>query len=80
MEQKIEVNNCYNIDCKIGMELMLEQGIKADWVITDPPYGIGADKKRAEAAKYKNGQAKAQNRDYGYFAWDSERIGGGTSI
>ena len=77
MEQKIEINNCYNIDCKIGMELMLKQGIKANWVITDPPYGIGADKKRAEASKHKHGQAKAQSRDYGYFAWDSERIGGG---
>lgn len=43
---KIEINNCYNIDCKIGMELMLEQGIKADWCIADVPYGIGADKKR----------------------------------
>lgn len=37
MEQKIEINNCYNIDCKIGMELMLAQGMKADWIITDPP-------------------------------------------
>ena len=38
---KIEPNNCYNIDCEIGMKLMQEQGLKADWCITDPPYGIG---------------------------------------
>jgi hypothetical protein len=33
----IEPNNCYNIDCKIGMKLMQEQGLTADWCITDPP-------------------------------------------
>lgn len=36
----IEINNCYNCDCKQGMEEMLSQGLIADWCITDPPYGI----------------------------------------
>lgn len=38
----IEINNCYNCDCKQGMEEMLSQGLIADWCITDPPYGIEA--------------------------------------
>lgn len=80
MEQKIEINNCYNIDCKIGMELMLEQGIKANWVITDPPYGIGADKKRSKESNEQYGKAATRKREYSCFNWDSERIGGGTSI
>lgn len=36
---KIEPNNCYNIDCMEGMKLMKEQGIKADCLLTDLPYG-----------------------------------------
>lgn len=35
------VNECYNMDCADGMREMLEQGLRADWLITDPPYGIG---------------------------------------
>ena len=40
----IEINNCYNCDCKQGMEEMISQGLIADWCITDPPYGIEAGK------------------------------------
>ena len=36
---KIEINNCYNMDCLDGMRLMKEQGIKADMLLTDIPYG-----------------------------------------
>ncbi len=36
---KIEPNNCYNLDCEIGMRLMIEQGLKADCMLTDIPYG-----------------------------------------
>lgn len=39
----LEINKIYNMDCLDGMRLMLEQGLKADWVLTDPPYGIGID-------------------------------------
>lgn len=35
----IELNNCYNIDCMKGMKLMKEQGVKADCLLTDLPYG-----------------------------------------
>lgn len=38
-DMKIEINNCYNIDCLVGMRLMKEQGIKADMLLTDIPYG-----------------------------------------
>ena len=36
---KIEINNCYNMDCIDGMLLMEQQGIKADCLLTDIPYG-----------------------------------------
>lgn len=42
-DMKLEINKIYNMDCLDGMRLMKEQGIKADWCITDPPYGIGED-------------------------------------
>ena len=42
-DMKLEINKIYNMDCIDGMRLMKEQGIKADWCITDPPYGIGED-------------------------------------
>lgn len=35
---KIEINNCYNMDCIEGMQLMIDQGIKADCILTDLPY------------------------------------------
>lgn len=37
---KIEPDNIYNMDCLDGMQAMYEQGIIADCIITDPPYGI----------------------------------------
>lgn len=37
---QLELNKIYNMDCLDGMRLMREQGIKADCIITDPPYGI----------------------------------------
>lgn len=36
---KTELNNCYNMDCIDGMLLMEQQGIKADCLLTDIPYG-----------------------------------------
>lgn len=46
-----EIDNCYNVDCLYGMRLMKEQGLKADWCITDPPYGIGIDKQNKKVCK-----------------------------
>lgn len=70
---KIEPNNCYNIDCEIGMKRMQEQGLKADWCITDPPYGINAGGVGKKNYKEQNGGV-ADRRDYAVKEWDSERI------
>lgn len=62
----IQPNNCYNIDCVIGMKLMLEQGIKADWCITDPPYGV-------QYARGENGWGYCNNRpSKEEVAWDKK--------
>ena len=71
---KIETNNCYCMDCKIGMQLMKEQGIKADWCITDVPYGIGIEKMSFTKSGAKV-IGKTRRRDYTNTGkWDSERI------
>ena len=78
--EKIEPNNCYNLDCNIGMQMMKEQGLIADWCITDPPYGIGIGKMSfTKQGAVRNGKAQALTRDYSQTnrQWDDERIGGG---
>ena len=72
----IEINNCYNCDCKQGMEEMLLQGLIADWCITDPPYGI-----RIGEMSYSNSGGKrigkAVRRDYNTQGkWDNCQIDG----
>lgn len=72
---KIERNACYNIDCKDGMELMLQQGLKTDWCITDPPYGIGVGSMAYTNGVSMVGNALAKRRDYSTTGlWDSVRI------
>lgn len=74
----IEPNNCYNMDCADGMLLMKQQGLKADWCITDPPYGIGIEKMSFTRGGDKILNSKAKRKDYSDMTdWDSERIGGG---
>jgi site-specific DNA-methyltransferase (adenine-specific) len=38
-----EFNKIYNIDCNIGLNGLLEQGIKINLVLTDPPYNLKKD-------------------------------------
>ncbi len=38
--EKIEFNEIYNIDCNYLIDAMIEQNIKVDAIITDPPYNI----------------------------------------
>lgn len=42
-----------------------------DLLLTDPPYGIGADKGQASRANKQHGRALAASRDYGDTNWDS---------
>ena len=63
----IQENNIYNIDCLEGMKIMLEQGLKADWLITDPPYGISVN--------HNMGRRKGdQKSNYKEAYWDKERL------
>ena len=60
------------------MKLMQEQGIKADWCITDPPYGIGVGSMGYTQGVAMVGKALAQRRDYSNQGnWDAQKIGGG---
>ena len=34
----MEINKIYNQDCFVGMQQMIDEGMKVDLVITDPPY------------------------------------------
>lgn len=73
---EIKENEIYNCDCLELMKEMAEKNIKADWCITDPPYGIGVG-----TLPYMNGvsivgNAVAKRRDYSKIEriWDNERI------
>lgn len=75
---KIELNKCYCCDCNDFMQLMIEQGIKADWCITDPPYGIGYASKASEVGGTQFGTACSKKREYTHKDWDEQRIGEST--
>lgn len=70
----IEPDRVYNCDCLDLMREMAAGGVKADWLITDPPYGIGIEKMTfTRGAECRHG---IMRRDYsGIKDWDSARIG-----
>jgi DNA modification methylase len=65
-----QVGDCLLIcgDC-LEVLPMLEAG-SVDAVVTDPPYGIGADKQLKERANKQHGKAMAPSKDYGDLEWD----------
>lgn len=71
----LEINNIYNMDCLDGMQLMKKQRLKADWLIADPPYGIGVGSLAYTNGVERVGNALANRRDYSTTGeWDKERI------
>lgn len=66
LDMEIKPNNCYLLDCKIGMQLMKEQGLKADWCITDPPYGIGIDHQKLSISN----NPKHNRKEHSGGGWD----------
>lgn len=74
---EIKIDACYNCDCKELMQAMREQNIKADWCITDPPYGIDYTKQLIGTENTQYGNSATAKRDYSKKSWDNVRIGGG---
>lgn len=56
----------YHGDCREFLSILP----KSDLLLTDPPYGIGAD--RNLRANSQHGHAAAPSKDYGIGNWDSE--------
>jgi DNA modification methylase len=57
--------------CADCLEVLPE--LEADCIITDPPYGISADRRQSNRAGKQHGAAMAQSRDYGESNWDGDR-------
>lgn len=70
----LNIDNCYNMDCTKGMAIMKEQGLKADWCIADPPYGINAVKSAVKRNGQRHGNARCQCRTYSQKQWDDTII------
>ena len=71
----LELNKVYNMDCLDGMKEMINQGIVTDWIIADPPYGIGVGSMPYTNGVSMVGKALAQRRDYSLTGnWDNQRI------
>lgn len=74
MNKNIEINKVYNCDCLDLMKEMIREGVKADWCITDPPYGINYAAIASKASGTKHGDSVAPKRFYAEKKWDNQRI------
>lgn len=70
---EIKENTVYNCDCLELMEEMERQGIVADWLIADPPYGIDVSNLTCFNPETKKGW-KAKANYYNSKNWDTERL------
>jgi len=66
----IQKNNVYNIDCLAGIKMMIEQGLKVDLIVTDPPYLIkstkaGGKSQLARSIQPMNDELSAANLVFG---------------
>ena len=71
---EIKENEVFNCDCLELMKEMEKQGIVADWLIADPPYGISFASDVAKSNGTQYGNAMAKKNTYNAKEWDNQRI------
>ena len=60
----------YHGDCREILPMLPDDALLGA-LVTDPPYGIGADRRQSARANKQCGNAAAPSRDYGPTDWDS---------
>ena len=71
---EIKENTVYNCDCLELMKEMERQGIVADWLIADPPYGINFDNIYESRGGTQAKTEACPKRFYKSKNWDNERL------
>ena len=70
----LEIDKVYNCDCLDLMREMIREGVKADWCITDPPYGINYTAIASKGNGKQNGASATPKNVYAEKNWDNQRI------
>ena len=72
---EIEFDKVYNMDSLELMREMAQRGVQVDWIIADPPYGIGVGSMPYTNGVKRVGKALASRRDYSDTGdWDNNRL------